>query len=128
VTGELVARLGEADPADSAVSPGGLAELVGLVAEGTVSQSAAKEVLEVMATEGGRPREIVERRGLGRAGEEELAGIVDRALAEHADAVEKVRGGQAKAMGAIVGAVMRATQGRADGAEVRRMIEERIGV
>jgi aspartyl-tRNA(Asn)/glutamyl-tRNA(Gln) amidotransferase subunit B len=128
VTGELVARLGEADPADSPVSPAGLAELVGLVAEGTVSQSAAKEVLEVMAAEGGRPQEIVDRRGLGRAREDELAGIVDRALAEQADAVEKVRAGQAKALGAIVGAVMRETQGRADGAEVRRMIEERIGV
>jgi aspartyl-tRNA(Asn)/glutamyl-tRNA(Gln) amidotransferase subunit B len=40
--------------------------------------------------------------------------------------VEKVRAGKTKAMGAIVGAVMRETKGRADGEEVRRMIEERI--
>ncbi len=127
VTGDLVAHVGDADPASSRVSPDALAELVALVGAGTVSQSAAKEVLEVMVAEGGRPGALVEQRGLERAASDELAEIVDRAVAENADAVEKVRAGKSKAMGAIVGAVMRETKGRAEGGEVRRMIEERIG-
>ena len=52
---------------------------------------------------------------------------MDRAIAENPDAVEKIRSGKAQAVGAIVGAVMRETKGRADGGEVQRMISERIG-
>ena len=47
-------------------------------------------------------------------------------MADQADAVEKIRQGNDKAIGAIMGAVMRETKGRADGAEVQRMIRERI--
>ena len=66
--------------------------------------------------------------GLGRPGGDELEQIVDRALAEQAEAVEKIRAGNDRAIGAVVGAVMRETKGRADGGEVQRMIRERIGV
>ncbi len=126
VTGELVARIGDTDPADSAVEPAALAQLVAMVGDGAVSQSAAKEVLGVLVDEGGDPAAVVEERGLGRAGEDELEDIVDRAMAEQADAVEKVRAGKDKAIGAIVGAVMRETKGRADGGEVQRLIRERL--
>ncbi len=54
------------------------------------------------------------------------AAIVDRAMADQADAVEKVRAGNDKAIGAIIGAVMRETKGRADGGEVQRLIRERL--
>jgi aspartyl-tRNA(Asn)/glutamyl-tRNA(Gln) amidotransferase subunit B len=128
VTGELVARLGDAPPAESRVGPGSLARLVAMVSGKQVSASAAKEVLDAMAAEGGEPDAIVAAQGLGRAGEDELAGIVERAIEEQADAVEKIRQGNQKAIGAIMGAVMRETKGRADGAEVQRMIRERIGV
>jgi aspartyl-tRNA(Asn)/glutamyl-tRNA(Gln) amidotransferase subunit B len=128
VTVELVARLGDADPAESKVEPAALAELVGMVSAKAVSQSAAKEVLDALAAEGGEPRAIVEARGLGRAGEDELSEIVERALEQNADAVEKIRQGNEKAIGAIVGAVMRETKGRADGGEVQRLVRARIGV
>jgi aspartyl-tRNA(Asn)/glutamyl-tRNA(Gln) amidotransferase subunit B len=81
----------------------------------------------VLADEGGDPEAIAAERSLGMAEESELDAIVDRAIEQNADAVEKVRGGADKAMGAIVGAVMRETKGRADGGEVQRMIRERIG-
>jgi aspartyl-tRNA(Asn)/glutamyl-tRNA(Gln) amidotransferase subunit B len=128
VTNELQARLGEGDdPADSRVEPGALTRLVGMVAERRISQSAAKEVLDVLAAEGGDPEAIVSERSLEKAGGDELTGIVDRALEQNADAVEKVRAGNDKAIGAIVGAVMRETKGRADGGEVQRLIRERLG-
>ncbi|HEX2232482.1 MAG TPA: Asp-tRNA(Asn)/Glu-tRNA(Gln) amidotransferase subunit GatB [Thermoleophilaceae bacterium] len=126
VTGELLARLGDSAPAESKVEPAALARLVAMVSGKAVSASAAKEVLAVMAAEGGDPQAIVDAQGLGRAGEDELEGIVDRAIAEQADAAEKVRQGNEKAIGAIMGVVMRETKGRADGAEVQRMIRDRI--
>jgi aspartyl-tRNA(Asn)/glutamyl-tRNA(Gln) amidotransferase subunit B len=127
VTVELVARLGDAEPQESKVQPAALAQLVSLVSSKSVSASAAKEVLDVLAAEGGDPKEIVESRGLAIAGADELEGIVDRALQQNSDAVEQVRQGNQKAIGALIGAVMRETKGRADGKEVQRMIRERIG-
>jgi aspartyl-tRNA(Asn)/glutamyl-tRNA(Gln) amidotransferase subunit B len=127
VTNELPARIGEADPADTKVEPAAFARLVAMVAAKEVSQSAAKDVLDMLVAEGGDPQAVVEREGLARADSSELEAIVDRAIAENPDAVEKIRAGKQQAVGAIVGAAMKATQGRADGGEVRRMILERIG-
>ena len=127
LTVELMARLGDAEPQESKVEPSALAQLVSLVSSKAVSQSAAKEVLDVLAAEGGDPRQIVEARGLGLAGADELEGIVERAIENDPAAVEQYRSGNQKAIGAIMGAVMRETKGRADGKEVQRMIRERIG-
>jgi aspartyl-tRNA(Asn)/glutamyl-tRNA(Gln) amidotransferase subunit B len=56
----------------------------------------------------------------------ELEAIVEKAMADNATAVEKIREGNDKAIGAIVGAVMRETKGRADGGEVNRLIQEKL--
>jgi aspartyl-tRNA(Asn)/glutamyl-tRNA(Gln) amidotransferase subunit B len=70
---------------------------------------------------------VVEQKGLGRTQAGELGEIVDRAIAGNPAAVEKYRSGKKQAIGALVGAVMRETEGRADGGEVQRMIRERLG-
>jgi len=70
---------------------------------------------------------VIEERGLGAADSSELEEIVERAIADNPDAVEKIRAGKQQAIGAIIGAVMRETKGRADGGEVQRLIRERIG-
>jgi aspartyl-tRNA(Asn)/glutamyl-tRNA(Gln) amidotransferase subunit B len=126
-TNELTARIGDVDPAGTRLEPAAFARLVEMVAAKEVSASAGKEVLDVLVSEGGDPAAVVESRGLGRAGGDELEAIVDRAIADNQAAVEKIRDGKAQAIGAIVGAVMRETKGRADGGEVQRMIRERIG-
>jgi aspartyl-tRNA(Asn)/glutamyl-tRNA(Gln) amidotransferase subunit B len=130
IGGELVARLEEgADPASSAVLPGAMAALVGLLAAKRLSTGAARTVLDRLVADGGDPLEIVEREGLAAMdGEDELAGIVTAALEAHADAAERVRAGNAKAIGPIVGYVMRETRGRADGTAVARLVNERLGV
>jgi aspartyl-tRNA(Asn)/glutamyl-tRNA(Gln) amidotransferase subunit B len=127
-TNELTARIGDADPGTTKLEPAAFARLVAMVASKEVSASAGKEVLDVLVSEGGDPAAVVESKGLGRAGEDELGAIVDRAIADNGDAVEKIRAGKDAAIGAIVGAVMRETKGRADGGEVQRMISERLGV
>jgi len=86
-------------------------------------------VLASLVAEGGDPAAIVEREGLAQiSGDDgELAAIVEKAMADNANAVERIREGNDKAIGAIVGAVMKETKGRADGGEVNRLIKERIG-
>ncbi|MEX0993780.1 MAG: Asp-tRNA(Asn)/Glu-tRNA(Gln) amidotransferase subunit GatB [Solirubrobacterales bacterium] len=133
ITGELVARLREAgvdDPSSTELTSAALAELVVMVQDKAVSQFAAKEVLAALVNEGGEPRAIVAARDLGAIDDSsgELASIVEQALADNADAVETIKAGKQQAMGAIVGAVMRETKGRADGAEVNRLIRERLGI
>ncbi len=130
VTNELVARVGESDPAQTNVAPAALAKLVALVGERAVSISNAKVVLDRLVSEGGDPARIVEAEGLGalEGGGDQLAPIVDAALAANADAAEKIKAGNMKAIGAIIGHVMRETKGRADGAEVTRLVRERLGV
>ena len=133
ITGELVARLREAgdggvDPASSKVSPEALASLVGMVESRQVTTGAARRVLATLVAEGGDPAAVVEREGLGQMSDAgELEAIVERAIEAEPGPAEKVRGGNLKAIGPIVGAVMRETKGRADGAEVTRLIRSKLG-
>jgi aspartyl-tRNA(Asn)/glutamyl-tRNA(Gln) amidotransferase subunit B len=125
---ELATRLGDVDPAESRVAPAALAALVGLVSRRDVTHDAAGQVLDRLVAEGGEPAAIVEAEGLGAlGGGDELAGIVTAAIESDPAAADKVRAGEMKAMGPIIGHVMRETQGRADGAEVRRLILEQLG-
>jgi aspartyl-tRNA(Asn)/glutamyl-tRNA(Gln) amidotransferase subunit B len=133
VTGELVARLreagdGDADPASSKVTPEALASLAGMVDAKQVTTGAARQVLATLVADGGDPAAIVEREGLAQMSDSgELDAIVAAAIEAEPAAAEKVRGGNPKAIGPIVGAVMRETKGRADGGEVTRLIREKLG-
>ncbi|HEY3759838.1 MAG TPA: Asp-tRNA(Asn)/Glu-tRNA(Gln) amidotransferase subunit GatB, partial [Solirubrobacteraceae bacterium] len=131
ITGDLLARLPDgADPAESKVAPAALAALVGLVAAKRVSVGAARQVLDRLLTDGGDPVAIIAAEGLEAldGGGEELTAIVAAALAANPDAAEKVRAGNAKAIGPIVGFAMRETKGRADGGEVTRLVHEQLGI
>jgi aspartyl-tRNA(Asn)/glutamyl-tRNA(Gln) amidotransferase subunit B len=127
---QLVERIGsDADPAQSQVAPAALAALAAMVSAGQVSRDAAREVLTKLVAEGGEPHSIVERDGLGALSEDDghgLAAIVDSALVADPDAAAKVAAGNMKAIGPLVGYVMRETKGRADGGEVTRLIRERV--
>jgi aspartyl-tRNA(Asn)/glutamyl-tRNA(Gln) amidotransferase subunit B len=128
ISGEMLGRLGELeDPAHSQVAPAALAALVGMVAAREISVGAGRQVLERLLAEGGEPRAIVAAEGLAAIqGEDELAAVVAAALAANPDAAARVREGNAKAIGPIVGHVMRETKGRADGNEVSRLINEQL--
>ncbi len=126
VTNEVPRALGDGHAGPHKLEPAALARLVALVEQRSISGGAGRQVLEKLIAEGGDPQEIVESQGLASAGADELEGIVESAMAEQADAVEKIKQGNDKAIGAIMGVVMRETKGRADGAEVQRMIRERI--
>jgi aspartyl-tRNA(Asn)/glutamyl-tRNA(Gln) amidotransferase subunit B len=96
-----------------------------------VSRDAAREVLTMLVAEGGGAAALVEREGLGalRADDGDgLSAAVDRALAGDPDAAAKVAAGNMRAIGPLVGAVMREVKGRADGGEVTRLIREKLGL
>jgi aspartyl-tRNA(Asn)/glutamyl-tRNA(Gln) amidotransferase subunit B len=125
---QLVERIGsDADPAASKVEPDSLAALASMVGAKQVSHGAAREVLTQLVETGGDPRAIVEAEGLGALNDDDgLAEVVDRALAADPAAAEQLRAGNMKAIGPLVGFVMRETKGRADGGEVTRLIRERV--
>ena len=84
-------------------------------------------MLEGVLAGEGDPGAVVEARGLEVVSDETaLLAAVDEALAAQPDVAEKIRGGKVKAAGAIVGAVMRATRGRADARRVREIVMERV--
>jgi len=80
------------------------------------------------SSSGSRPRAIVEREGLGALRDDDggLAEIIKRAIAADPAAAEKVKAGNMKAIGPLVGFVMRETKGRADGGEVTKLIRESL--
>jgi aspartyl-tRNA(Asn)/glutamyl-tRNA(Gln) amidotransferase subunit B len=126
---QLVERIGsDADPSDSKVSPESLAALAGMVSTKEVSRDAARDVLSMLVKEGGDPRSIVEREGLTALGAEGdgLEEAIDRAIGADPAAAEQVKAGNMRAIGPLVGYVMRETKGRADGGEVTRLIRQRL--
>ncbi len=132
VTGELAAALRQdgasASASESKVEPAVLASLVAMVQEKKISHGSGKTVLAALVAEGGDPAAIVEREGLAQISDSgELESIVAAAIEANPDAVEQIRAGNGKAIGAIVGAVMKETKGRADGGEVNRLIREQMG-
>ena len=124
---QLAARVD--DPGESKVTPAALASLAKLAADKTVTSGAARQVLDTLVAEGGDPAAIVEAQGLGAVGgADELAPIVEQALAANPDVADKLRTGDMKPIGVIVSHVMRETKGRADGGEVTRLVRAQLGL
>lgn len=111
---------------DVLVTPAAVAELDSLVQSGKLNDKLARQALAGVLAGEGTPAEVVAARGLEIVSDEgALVKAVDEALAAQPDVVEKIRGGKVQAAGAIVGAVMKATKGKADAARVRELIMER---
>ena len=106
--------------------PAYLGSTIAMVQSRRISRDAGRQVLAAHG-DGLSPEEVVERDGLELGGDDELAGVVARAIEADPDAAAKVRDGNMKAVGPLVGFVMRETKGRADGGEVTRLIREQLG-
>ena len=127
VTGELAAARREVDGSNP--SPRNLSRLIREVDAKQVSQGAARQILRFLVAEEADPMEIAQREGLaGLEDSGELEAIVERALEADPEAAERVRDGNPKAIGPLVGFVMRETNGRADGGEVTRLIHAKLGI
>lgn len=126
-TGEI-ARLANAAEGEEGneISPAQVAELQQLVDEGVLTDRLARQVLEAVAAGEGSPREIVETKGLAVVSDDgALIAAIDEALSAQPDVLEKIKDGKVQAAGAVIGAVMKAMQGKADAARVRELVLER---
>lgn len=113
------------DPAVPAVD---LAALTNLEVEGKVTATQAKAILaELIVNGGGDAAAIAAAKGFEAIDTSALEAVVDQVIAQQADAWAKFCAGDGKAMGAIVGAVMKATQGKADGKMVTALLNQKKG-
>jgi aspartyl-tRNA(Asn)/glutamyl-tRNA(Gln) amidotransferase subunit B len=117
------------EPAELAISPAQVARVIELVTSGSLSTGLARQVVDGVLETGRDPDTVVRERGLRTVSDVgALSAAVDAAIAAQPDVAEKVRGGKVAAVGALMGAVMKATRGQADAQTVRRLLLERLGV
>jgi glutaminyl-tRNA synthetase len=127
VVGELPPLLG-ASTARLRFGGRELAELIALAESAKISGPVAKQVLAELVQSGGSPASIVRERGLEQIDDAAALGpLVDRVLAENADAVERYRAGNANLMGAFVGMVMRQSGGKANPKLVGQLLRDKLG-
>ena len=127
--GELARRANEAglELANLAITPAQVARIAELVAAGTLNDGLARQAIDGVLVGEGSPDEVVAARGLAVVSDEgALTKAIDEAIAANPDVVAKIRGGRVAAAGVLVGAVMKATRGKADAARVRELILERL--
>jgi aspartyl-tRNA(Asn)/glutamyl-tRNA(Gln) amidotransferase subunit B len=127
--GELSRRAHEAgtELADLPVTPAQVARVTELVTSGRLNDKLARQVLDGVLVGEGAPDEIVADRGLAVVSDDaELLAVVDRVIAANPDVADKVRSGKTAAAGALVGAVMKETSGRADATRARELILQRL--
>ncbi|WP_128380104.1 Asp-tRNA(Asn)/Glu-tRNA(Gln) amidotransferase subunit GatB [Streptomyces cavernae] len=111
------------------ITPEQVARVTALVAEGSLNDKLARQVIEGVLKGEGTPDEVVEKRGLKVVSDEgALGAAVDEAIAGNPGIADKIRGGKVQAAGALVGAVMKATRGQADAARVKELILQKLGV
>ncbi len=131
ITGEMSRRLNatESDAQTSAVSAPTLAALVKRIADGTISNSAARQVFEILwSGEGQDVDTIIEAKGLRQMNDSSaLEAILDEVVAANAKSVEEFRQGKDKAFNALVGQIMKASRGKANPAQVNELLRKKLG-
>jgi aspartyl-tRNA(Asn)/glutamyl-tRNA(Gln) amidotransferase subunit B len=129
VMGEVMATLktsGE-DISHFRVRPADLAALLGLVRDGVVSHTAAKQIFSHMVATGDQPAQIAEREGLVKVDDDsQLSAWLDEVIAENPNEAERFRKGEKRLQGVLVGAVMKKSKGRADPRKLNQLLTTRL--
>ncbi|MGE0349222.1 Asp-tRNA(Asn)/Glu-tRNA(Gln) amidotransferase subunit GatB [Hydrogenophaga sp.] len=129
--GEVSRRLNaaEMDIGQSPVSAAQLAALVGRIADGTVSNNAARQVFDALWTgEGSEVDAIIEAKGLKQVSDSgAIEKIIDEVMAANAEMVAQFRAGKEKAFNALVGQAMKASKGKANPQQVNDLLRQKLG-
>ncbi len=131
VTGEVfrVLKDGEGDIGELKAGGRHLGELIALIRSGAVSSSGAKDVFARMIETGNPPGVLLDEMGLAQVSDVEVLGtFVQEVLAANPGPVEDLRSGRARALGYLIGQVMKRSGGRANPEVVSRMFRERLGM
>ncbi len=129
IMGDLTRLLnaGDMDIPQCRISPAQLAGMLKLIDSGTISGKIAKMVFEEMFQTGRDPGDIVKEKGLVQISDEgAIASAVDEVLAGNPKVVDDFRSGKEKALGFLVGQVMKVTRGKANPEMVNRIIREKL--
>ncbi|MCI6607140.1 MAG: Asp-tRNA(Asn)/Glu-tRNA(Gln) amidotransferase subunit GatB [Mitsuokella jalaludinii] len=129
IMGDLAKNLNEdgIDITKSPVSAERLGKMIGLIMKDTISGKIAKKVFKEMWTNEDEPEKIVKDKGLVQITDTgAIEAAVDAAIAANPKAVEEYKGGKKKAIGALVGQVMKATRGKANPQMVNKMLAEKL--
>jgi aspartyl-tRNA(Asn)/glutamyl-tRNA(Gln) amidotransferase subunit B len=127
--GELARKANDAgiEVSELPITPAQVARVAELVAAGTLNDALARQVIDGVLDGEGTPDEVVAARGLAVVSDDSaLLAAIDQAVAGNPAVVAKIRGGKVAAAGALVGAVMNTTGGKADARRVRELILERL--
>ncbi|WP_417688982.1 Asp-tRNA(Asn)/Glu-tRNA(Gln) amidotransferase subunit GatB [Roseibium sp.] len=130
VINELFGRLNKEglDVSSSPVSAAQLGGIIDLIKEGTISGKIAKDLFEIVWTEGGDPAEIVESRGMKQVTDTgAIEAVVEEIMAANPDKVEQARE-KPNLVGWFVGQVMKASQGKANPQAVNDILKKKIGI
>ena len=128
---ELARRANEegVELSELAITPEQVAQIQGLVDDGTVNDKLARQVFDGVLAGEGSPAEVVESRGLAVVSDEgALSAAVDRAIEANPDVADKIRDGKVAAAGALIGAVMKEMRGQADAGRVRELDPREAGL
>ena len=110
------------------ITPADVAEIVSLITSGELTDKLARQVVEGVINNEGRPGEIIEKRGIKVVSDDSaLMAAIEKAITAQPDVAEKVRNGHVPAAGALIGAVMKETKGQADAAKVRELLLKHLG-
>ncbi|GAB3191565.1 Asp-tRNA(Asn)/Glu-tRNA(Gln) amidotransferase subunit GatB [Nesterenkonia suensis] len=124
-----LANARDVDPSALGVEPATIIELAGLIDQGRINDKIARQVLEHHVDGEGSPQQIVADRGLEVVSDDgALTAAVEKAMEENPDVVEKISAGKLKAIGALIGPVMKETRGQADAGKVREIVLAKLGV
>ena len=129
VTGELARLLNASgqDITETKIKPAQIGELVSLRDKGTLTNTIAKDVLALMFETGESAQAIVDQKGLAVVSDEgAIAAAVEKIIADNPDVVAKIKGGNDKSKGFLMGQAMKALKGQGKPEIITRLIDERL--
>jgi aspartyl-tRNA(Asn)/glutamyl-tRNA(Gln) amidotransferase subunit B len=130
IMGEISRRLNASEGSFESlpVSAAHLGQLISRITDNTISNAAAKQVMDALWNEGGEVDAIIETKGLKQMNDSgELEKIIDEVLAAHPKNVEEYKAGNAKALNGLVGPIMKASKGKANPQQVNDLLKKKLG-
>lgn len=116
------------NPGDAHVTPENLAELIKLIQDSKISNSAAKTVFKVMFEKGGEPLSIVQDLGLEQTSDENaISSAIDKVISENPKAVADYKAGQQKSFGFLVGQAMKELKGKGNPGMINELLKKKLG-
>ncbi len=112
---------------DTKLTPASLADMINLIADGTISSKIAKKVFRELITNGGDAKEVVEAKGLVQlSNPDQLLPIINQILDKNEQSIVDFKNGKDRAVGFLVGQVMKETRGKANPGVVNKLLQEEL--